>query len=325
MSTVDPFSARRPGLWRLVLGNLLVLAGLLVLLGVGGELYYRFGVDSTDSFGLTRVCQRWFQRHYQFNNFGLRDNVDYAMTRAPGARRVTFLGDSFTAGHGIANVEDRFANRVRAALGPGVEVHALAANGIDSGAEIQNLTAVVQGGYDLDTLVLVYVLNDVSDIVPQWGAILQRIYAESGREPFWVRHSYLINMLYYRLKAARDPDIANYYGFVRGAYEGELWEYQQERLRGLHALCRAKGARLRVVTFPLLNALGPDYAYADVHARLNSFWAGLGVPHLDLMATYEGRRARDLTIGRYDAHPNEEAHALAAEAILRFLEAQQAE
>lgn len=308
----------------MVLGNLLVLVALLALLGVGGELYYRFGVDSTDSFGLTRVCQRWFQRHYRFNNFGVRDNVEYAMARIPGTRRVTFLGDSFTAGHGIADVEQRFANRVRRALGPGVEVQALAANGIDSGEEIQNLAAVVQGGYELDTLVLVYVLNDVSDIVPQWGAILQRIYAERGREPFLVRHSYLVNMLYYRLKAARDPDIANYYGFVRGAYEGPLWDYQQQRLRGLHDLCRAKGARLLVVTFPLLNALGPDYPYRDVHERLNAFWSGLGVPHLDLTPAYAGRRARDLTIGRYDAHPNEAAHAIAAEAIVQFLRDQQA-
>jgi hypothetical protein len=280
---------------RLALGNLLVLLGLLALAWAGGEAYYRFVFDSTDSFGLTRVCRRWFQRHYVLNNFGVRDNVNYALECVPGRLRITFLGDSFTAGHGIADVEDRFANRVRQAHSPAWQVHVLAANGVETGAEMKSLASFLQGGYQADVVV-------------------QR------SEPFLVRHSDFINVLYYRFKAARDPDVADYYSFVRGAYAGPVWKLQQERLRGLKDLCAARGAMLLVVTFPFLHDLGPQYPYAEVHRRLATFWEGEGVPHLDLWPVYAAYAPRDLVIGRFDAHPNVFAHKLAADAIGAFIE-----
>ncbi len=323
MNATPAPAADRPRRWgRLVAGNAAVTLVLLLGLGLAGEAYYRFIYDSTDSFGLTRACQRWFERHYHGNNFGVRDSVDYAHEPAPGRRRLTFLGDSFTAGHGIADVEARFANRVRQALGAEWEVHVLAANGIDTGFQVESLAAMINAGYDLDVLVLVYVLNDIADLVPEWGAILERIYAGQGSEPFWVRRSYLFNMLYYRWKAARDPDIAHYYGFVQAAYAGPLWDEQRRRLAGLHDLCRSQGASLLVVTFPFLHALGPEYPYADIHARLGAWWAGEGVPHLDLLEHYHDTPARALVIGRQDAHPNRRAHALAAEAITDFVRTQ---
>lgn len=303
----------------LVLGNLLVFAALLLIIGTAGEIYYRFIVDTTDSFGLTRVCKRWFERHYEINGAGARDNIDYLPERNPALRRITFLGDSFTAGHGIRDVEQRFANRIRRSLGSGWEVHALAANGLDTGAEVQSLTSYVQRGYELETLVLVYVLNDISDIVPEWANILQRIYGDQQNEGFWVKKSFFINTLYYRFKASRDPDVSNYYGFLRGAYDSYLWEVQKNRLRSLKDFCDSKGVRLMVVTFPFLHSLGPDYAYKDIHGRLKAFWDELGVANLDLLDLYLPYRPGELVIGKYDVHPNEFAHRLAAEEIERFL------
>ena len=312
---------RKRGPLRLLLGNLTVLLVLLALVFAGGEIYYRYFFDSTDSFGLTRVCTRWFERHYASNAAGVRDNVEYALARSGDRRRVSFLGDSFTAGHGIADVDDRFANRIRDAYDDAWEVHVLAANGLDTGAELQSLSGFVQGGYELDTLVLVYVLNDIADIIPEWADILQRIYGEKENENFWVKHSFFINVLYYRLKAMRDPDIANYYGFVLEGYSGPIWERQKTRLRSLKDFCDVRGAKLLVVTFPFLHDLGPAYAYRDIHDRLGAFWASLDVPHLDLLSVYEGHAPEALVIGDFDAHPNPRAHAMAAEAIGPFIEA----
>jgi hypothetical protein len=305
--------------WKLILGNLLVLAVLLLITGTAGEIYYRFIVDTTDSFSLTRVCDRWFKRHYEFNRAGARDNIEYLPERNSALRRITFLGDSFTAGHGIRDVEQRFTNRIRRSLGRGWEVHTLAANGLDTGAEVQSLTNYVQGGYELETLVLVYALNDISDIVPEWADILQRIYGYKQNEGFWVKKSFFINTLYYRFKASHDPDVSHYYDFLRGAYDSYLWEVQTNRLRSLKDLCDSKGARLMVVTFPFLHSPGPDYAYEDIHGRLEAFWDELGVANLDLRDLYLPYSPGELVIGKYDAHPNEFAHGLAAEEIERFL------
>ena len=40
---------------------------------------------------------------------------------------------------------------------------------------------------------------------------------------------------------------------------------------------------------------------------------------LDLLPAYRAHRDEDLVVNRFDAHPNERAHAIAAKEILAFL------
>jgi lysophospholipase L1-like esterase len=308
--------------FKLVIGNLLVLGFLLAGICGIGEIYCRFFHDSTDSFGLTLGCQRWFQRHYHFNSTGVRDNIEYKTSgpRNSSCRRITFIGDSFTAGHGVPDVNKRFANLIRGKK-PEWEIHVFAANGLDTGAEIEMLQKAIASNYQLDTVVLVYCLNDISDIVPEWDRILSRIYTPNVLEQSWpVRKSFFLNTLYYRSKSLFNPDTSNYYGFVKEAYEGNLWTRQQARLKLIRDTYRTNDAKLLVVTFPFLHELGDHYEYAGVHKQLDAFWAGLGVPHLDLLSTYSGMKNSSLVVNKHDAHPNEKAHRLAADAITGFLE-----
>ncbi len=298
-----------------VLGNLLVFLFLLSPILLIGEVYYRFFYDTTDSFGLTKVYSEWFARHYQSNNYGMRDTIQYTL-KPIGKKRVTFLGDSFTAGHGVANVEDRFSNRLRA-MRPDLEIHVFAINGWDTDIELVNLQKMKQDGYKTDRIVLVYTLTDIADLIPEWGAILDRVY--SVQPGFLVRHSYFINTLYFRHFAASDPDISNYYGFVQSAYEGRPWERQQEILTSIQGFLAGEGIDFCVVTFPFLQDIGPDYSYRGIHKQLDDFWNRLKVPHLDLLAVYEKYRAEDLIVNRRDPHPNELAHSIAAEEIDKFL------
>jgi hypothetical protein len=74
------------------------------------------------------------------------------------------------------------------------------------------------------------------------------------------------------------------------------------------------------VTFPFLQDMGPGYRFHEAHRQLEAHWREEGVPHLDLMAVFEGRPVRELVVSAIDAHPNAHAHALAAEAMLPFLD-----
>lgn len=302
--------------------NLAVLVALLAAVLAAGEIYCRFLLDSTDAFGLTLVSERWFARHYRFNAARVRDDVEYPAAIPPGKRRVTFLGDSFTAGHGIADVGRRFGNLVREAHRTDWDVSVLAMNGYDTGEEVEGLKRMSRTGYALDVVVLVYVLNDISDLLPERGRIEDRIRADHEAEGFLLRNSYFVNLLYYRWKTARDPDLRGYYGFVRRAYDDPaIWSRQEERLRGLAAFCARRSAKLLVVTFPFLGTPRRDYAYREVHAKLDAFWQGLGVPHLDLLPVLEEHGLEKLMISRRDPHPSEAAHRIAADAIIPFIEA----
>ena len=318
----------RPRRAQLVAGNLLVLAFLVCLLALAGECWLRFVYDATDSFGLLRTTDRWMARHYHDNNQHVRDDVDYDIGLVPkGLRRVTFVGDSFTAGHGIANVGDRFANRVRAAR-PGWQVHVFAVNGLDTGQELaivdDELPHESGGRYRYDVVVLVYCLNDVADIMPEYEAIRARLAPRLGRGVL-ARNSYLFDALRFLSLVWSEPELQAYYPSVGAAYEGPTWDLQRERLKKVHAAVESRGGRLAVVTFPFLAELGREYRFRDIHRRLAEFWRAEGVPALDLLPAFDGRDPRELTVGRFDAHPNEASHALAAEAVVPFLDGVMAE
>jgi hypothetical protein len=74
-----------------------------------------------------------------------------------------------------------------------------------------------------------------------------------------------------------------------------------------------------VVTFPFVNAVGPNYPYASLHKQLDDFWKAENVPHLDLLSIYKDEPAKKLTVNRCDAHPNEYANQLATDAIEKFV------
>jgi hypothetical protein len=302
----------------LLAGNLLILLFLISLMLLGGECYYRFVCDTTDSFGLNKISERWLKRHYKFNNAGYRDNRDYNGKCRPGKKRVTFIGDSFTAGHGIKNVDDRFTNIIRA-MRPEWEVHTLAENGLETGHELYSIQAQAKSGYDFNAVVLVYNLNDVADIVPEKQRLLEHIRLHVNPGPVF-RYSWLLNTLYFRFVTKYDTVVNNYYAFIKNGYEGELWEKQQRRLKQMGETVSACGGRMAAVTFPFVNMVGPGYPYLEIHRRLDGLWKSAGIPHLDLYATFSAWPSKKLVINPRDAHPNEFAHRLVARAVVQFLD-----
>jgi lysophospholipase L1-like esterase len=310
--------AGRPPASELVAGNALVLLWLLSLALLGGELYYRFVYDTTDAFGLARVTGEWMRVHVRANQFGFRDSVEYGFDPPPGQVRVTFLGDSFTAGHGVADVERRFANRIRRARRDW-DVHVMATNGFDTGAEHDLLGRLVGARYPFGVVVLVYCLNDIADLLPEWQALQARLY-QRPRPPFLVDHSYLLNTLWFRGVGARNPGTAGYYHFVLDAYRGPPWQAQRERLAAMAERVRDGGGELVVVVFPFLHRLGPGYEYAGVHEQLGRAFDELGVAHLDLLPVFGEQAPARLVVNARDPHPNELAHELVAQALLPFLD-----
>lgn len=284
----------------------------------GFEIYFRYFYDQTDSYGVLKTTDAWFKRHYHNNQMGVRDNVEYPVKKQPGRPRIVFLGDSFTAGHGVKDVENRFANLIRKTR-PDWEVHAIAANGFDTGEEIRVLGEAFQQGYEADAVVLVYCLNDISDIIPPWQESLDRVYEDFSKTNILIQNSFALNYFYYRLKRYSSPELRDYYSFVREAYDGEVWEEQKKRLGLFRDVLAYRGTKLFAVIFPFLQELGPDYSYHKVHEKLAAFWKEQQVPSLDLLPVYETYPSKQLVVNRFDAHPNEFAHELAAKRIDEFL------
>lgn len=301
--------------------NVLLTLFLLSVLFAGIETRYRFFVDTTDSYGLNMITQRWFKKHYTYNNIGIRDNVNYFPLRDRSKKhRITIFGDSFTEGHGIKNVDDRFANILRKKY-PEWEIQCLAKKGNETNNEIDNLNHAINNRFELDYVVLSYCLNDISYLMMESKVVYDRIYNVYKKEMgFLDSSSYFVNTYYYRIRGSKDPAIYNYYNFVKKAYSGKEWKQQEEAFQYFKKLAEERGAKVLCVTFPFLNSLGKNYDYGFIHQRLDSFWKAQNVPHLDLLPLYRDMNPEKLVVNKYDAHPNEYAQKLAADAIGNFIE-----
>lgn len=306
--------------YKLVIGNVLIFVLLMFFVFLGLEGYYRYWYDESDSFGVTHVSKRWLSRYYIKNNFDLRDNIDYQISKVPGKRRITFIGDSFTAGHGIKNVNDRFANIIRSKKNETYEIHVLAINGVDTGAEAENLARIMDMGYKLEDVVLVYCLNDIGDLTEEMKLQMNEVNKQPDRLKFFLEYSYFFNTLYYRWRIVSNPKVSKYFDFLTSAYKGKTWEVQKRRLLHLNKLVYENGGKLKVVIFPFLHSIAPNYPFLNTHKQLQSFLSKARIPYVDLLPFLGEFSPEELTVNNFDAHPNEFAHSIAAKNILEFLE-----
>jgi len=101
--------------------------------------------------------------------------------------------------------------------------------------------------------------------------------------------------------------------------EGEPWQLMKQKLLDVKDLCRRHESDFRVVVFPFLHNLGPEYPFRHAHRLIDDFCRRADIPVLDLEPVLAAHVRDGLMVSRFDAHPNERAQALVAEAILRDL------
>ncbi|MGH0029151.1 MAG: GDSL-type esterase/lipase family protein [Myxococcota bacterium] len=307
----------------LVAGNVAVLALLLAVGFAGLEAWYRFVYDETDTANKSRLSKRWFERYWHENADGIRDDVDYPRPLVAGRRRITFLGDSYTAGHGLQRVEDRFAHRIRRAR-PEWEVHTLAYNGINTVEQVDLLRRFAGEGYGLDVVVLVFVYNDIDSFIQEFQDFYHYVDIPPDFLAPLLDHSYAAD-LYYQRWRQRDMALRSDvpYPVLRSeAYEGRPWESMEYTLDQLAREVDLGGGRLAAVTFPWMQMLAAGENALPMYAKLEGFWRSRGVPHLQLLDVLAPHADEDLLVNRRDTHPNARAHEIAAEAMLVFLESE---
>lgn len=304
----------------LIVGNVLIFVFLCSSALLLCELYYRYIYNETAFFKHTKATDHWYRRHWRLNLIGVRDSREsYKYRKLSNQYRISFIGDSITAGQGIANVENRFVNQIRN-LHKDWDVYVFAKDGMNTGDELRYLKQLIAKKYESDIFVLIYYLNDIEDLSSDYQYYLNSMMESFKITNFWIRNSYFINTLYYRWAFTHDPSFAEYFDLIQEAYEQEAWKMQKNRLRNMQKLIEENGSRLLVVTFPFMHTIGSDYAFRRIHRNLDSFWQEIDVPHLDLLQIYDSYSSEALVVNPYDPHPNERAHTLAAKHIAAFID-----
>jgi lysophospholipase L1-like esterase len=307
----------QPSKVRWVRWGLALWSTLAMLTGV--ELYYALFYDQTDSFSMTNVSERWTRVHVVRNAQGYRDEHAFTRRAAKGKQRIVFLGDSFTYGHGVARVADRFSNRISQGLErahPGhFEVANLGCPGHGTPETVKILKdQILANDYQADYLVYTICLNDIESFHPEKSS---HDTERRSRSPdfFLFRDTYFFNLMYFRLQQFTQPEIRNYFSYLQGYYSGQPWEQMQSSLDEFLGLAKEHHLDTRIVIFPFLHNLGKDYPFRAAHQKLSDFFQSRGVRVLDLEPVLAAHSGEVLTVNEFDAHPNSRAHQLAAEAI----------
>ena len=147
-------------------------------------------------------------------------------------RRIAFVGDSFTYGWGIEQVEDRFTDRIQVSFnsrsGDRVEVMNVAKPGWDTQQELQPVADMIDA-YGVDEIVLCYVPNDIEGLIPT----SPDFDPTTPPDPTWFNPdaSYLLTQMYQRLWLPRLPTVRGYHDWLaEGVGEPTIWRRHERQL-----------------------------------------------------------------------------------------------
>jgi lysophospholipase L1-like esterase len=312
---------------RLLLTNAGLSLAMLLAVCTAAELGFACFADFSDTFNVTNVSKRWLVLHLdqEKNNEGFRDRNPFTKFVGPGQKRIVFLGDSFTVGHGIKNIDDRFSDRIAAwleAKEPGKYVVAnLAEPGLEASQLEGRAKALFLTHSDVSYIIYVYNLNDIEGYAPEMQQSLGQIYTAEPRNPLF-RDTYLLNWLYFRYVQFRYAKGTSYYSNLAAAYRSPAWSgtgMLRAKLAQLARECAEEKVDFRMVIFPFVQDLKGDDVFRDARSKIVDLCKSQKVPVLDLEPVLRAHADENLTVSRFDAHPNERAHALAAEAIEKDL------
>jgi hypothetical protein len=199
-------------------------------------------------------------------------------------------------------------------LQPGkYEVANLGEPGLETSQIEALVRATLEQGYQIDIAVYVFMLNDIEGYDPRTQEVIKSLQQAEPRF-FLISQTFFPNWIYFRLRQATGRG-GEYFPHLRDAYFQEPWNGLSRKIAQLQDECRENHVDFRMVIFPFLNNLGPEYPFHKAHQRLVEFCEERKIPVLDLEPILTRHIGERLTVNRFDAHPNERANAIVAEAL----------
>ena len=261
------------------------------------------------------------KKYVHLNNDGIRDR-DFSLEKPSDTFRIAVLGDSFTFGNGIKNINKIYPKILEKKLNAGgnqkYEVLNFALPGKDTEDEIEILKNKALK-YDPDIVILGYVLNDFKlvdketlksshlTIIPWLG--------------FWLRN-FFYTYVYFEIKTNRLLENFKLKDTETEIVKNNLnsqknQEANRKLFNELGLLAKDKDIEVIVVIFPLISDFN-NYQFLDFSDFIKNTSLENNFKVIDILEVYKDYSPSELIINKYDAHPNEFGHELAANYILEI-------
>lgn len=252
---------------------------------------------------------------YRYNNLGLR-GPDVDVEQLKKGHLILVVGDSFTFGQGIA-LRDTFSARLQMELDNETpNTYTVLNAGLPGRNASQEYHYLMQEGFRLDPemIILQATLNDAE--MESYTYAPLTAWPDFEKRYLWKSHLFFYFVLAYNIEKLPYP------AYIQSLYKKSApgYNYFHFAWEGIAVEARKRKIPVLLVLFPFFENMR-KYPYANIHTHLKSFAEGHGYTVLDLLPAYQKSPlpATAFHLHPNDSHPNEHAHALAAQAILPVL------
>ncbi|PKN52913.1 MAG: hypothetical protein CVU55_06745 [Deltaproteobacteria bacterium HGW-Deltaproteobacteria-13] len=277
-------------------------------------------IPRSHSADFTLASKLWYAKYWKpINSLGFRD---YEPT---GDHHVIlFVGDSFTAGHGLKSIEDRFSNIIgREANQKGKKYTAI---------NIGKPNLDTRGEYDVmkqffyetrikpEKIILQYGGNDIEGASADFGIKFDGFKPPANMNKFLIlvgSGSYFLNYIYWQFP--REYLGMPYMTFLSQAYKNDrILSKHKEDLQLFMDYAKENSIQLIVVVFPFLADVEmSDSMYVN---DIVDFFKANKVSVINVSQLVKDIPVSERIINKNDGHPSKRVNRLVAQEILNKLE-----
>jgi len=294
---------------RNVVGNLLLSVFSILFILLFLEIIFGVFMVQSDGYGFTLSSKLWHEKYWKpVNAYGYRDyEHDWK-------ENILFVvGDSFVAGDGIENIDDRSAGVLAKKLGDEWTVAAIAKRGWSTDSEYE---ALVKHEKRPQKIILSYYINDIENAAMANGLARPQLIEKPNKiiRPI-VDNSFLFNWLYWRLYRGGFGDV--YWNYLKRAYsDPDVWNSHKKELRNIIDFARQNDVEIVSVVWPHLNHIEGS---SEFTSRVVEFFVEEEIKVIDLTTHFRNRASETFVVNALNGHPNKKAHMEAAELVYELL------
>jgi hypothetical protein len=302
------------------LKNIALMLYTIFFLFAVSDIAFMF-IPRSNGVGFSWSSRIWFKWYWKpLNSFGYRD------TEPDTSKRLfLFVGDSFTAGHGTKDVNDRFSNIFQKISNPifhNIQSVNIGKRGSDTREEFFLLENFLRDSkIKPEYIILQYFGNDIEPVAHDMGFKYAGV--TDGFVPyddinklgkFFVLGSYTINYFYWLFPHIKGE---GYLDYLSLAYANEnIFNQHKKDLLQFKNYCSLKKIPLVIVIFPLLeNVKESKNIYINC---LSKFFEESKISFIDLSDVVERIPPKDRIVNNNDQHPGLITNKEVANALLSY-------
>ncbi len=282
------------------------------------EMVFMF-IPKSHGVGHTLGARIWMEKYWNpINSLGFRD---VELSDADSA--ILFVGDSFTAGHGLKNVSERYSDIFRNGYflekKKDVQIINLGQNGIDTQYEFELMVSIIQKTKIKPSIVILqYYGNDIQKVAIDNGVKFKGFtqYEEIPLlfQPI-IRGSYLLNYLYWIYPQS---DTESYIKFLTQAYKTkEVVNLHKKDLQLFIKYATSNNIELIPIVFPFLTDIEmSESLYVN---EMIAFFESFGLNTMNVSKMINQISIEKRVVNLNDVHASKYINLLVAQELLKIV------